>query len=90
MRKVLMLTNGTISLEDGMPMSCVPSVPCHRSPEITNQSGYSYQACNAYKRSRKEKETEMHVPYLYENMFLGEADLLTVIFVSVFPATRID
>ena len=44
MRKVFMLTNGTISLEDGMPVSSVPSVPCHRSPEITNQSGYSYQA----------------------------------------------
>lgn len=43
MRKVFMLTNGTISLEDGISVSCVPSVPSHRSPEITNQSGYSYQ-----------------------------------------------
>lgn len=38
-----MLTNGTMSLEDGKRVSCVPSVPSHRSPEMTNQSGHSYQ-----------------------------------------------
>lgn len=62
-----------------MRVSCVPSVPSHRSPETTKQSEYSYQAqlqpAMLSKSSRKEKETEMHLPYLYENMFLSETDL---------------
>lgn len=68
-----------MSLEDGKRVSCVPSVPSHRSPEMTNQSGHSYQeqlqSAMLSKNSRKEKETEMHLPYLYENMFLSETDL---------------